>query len=339
MPATWSGGAVSSSAGISVFNAGTIKVTGIYIDCGNTLTINLTNCTTGINMGANVFPAKTKSKAGGTLTSVASNPFVLLTKQTAPDGSGTITVIPAAAYTNTIDQNYMFTYTADIGGLYDGEIDIAIPAGWNVGAAASSIGAAAIVGGVIKVTGIFLDGGSLFTIYMTNTTTGNNPGANIFPVSTKSKIIGALTPMEISPVISLIGRNNGNSTLSFLFPVGGENLTGGTYYYLQWKRNIGLVAGPFRLEYSTDGGNTWITINTSPIAGVTRFAWLIPNINALHCKIRISNYLTGRVYCESNYFSISSGSGRAQNYPNPFNPTTKIKFTLEKSSFTSLKNI
>ena len=121
-------------------------------------------------------------------------------------------------------------------------------------------------------------------------------------------------------------------------PNGGENLSGGKYQYITWTR-AGIVPGAFLLEYSSDGGRTWNKINNSPIAGVMRYNWLVPQIQSTHCLVRISNYLSHREYDRSNSeFTINTTAvTEAKNFPNPFNPTTKIVFGLEKSSFTSLK--
>lgn len=130
---------------------------------------------------------------------------------------------------------------------------------------------------------------------------------------------------------------NNRGRLIILTPNGGEQLAGGSYYYITWKKVNGLVPGSFALEYTTDGGVTWNRINTAPIAGVMRYSWQVPKINSTKCKVRIINYLSRIVYDMSDgYFSIVSSTA-AMNYPNPFNPSTKICFTIDGDNVTSLK--
>jgi len=134
-----------------------------------------------------------------------------------------------------------------------------------------------------------------------------------------------------SPIVSNRGR------LIITAPNGGEKFIGGTYRYIEWKKINGQVAGPFRLEYTTNEGSTWNRIVTPPIAGINRYSWHVPEINAPHCKVRILNYYTGVVYDVSdNCFSIQQQASAA-NFPNPFNPSTKICFTLEKAGLATLK--
>jgi len=142
---------------------------------------------------------------------------------------------------------------------------------------------------------------------------------------------------DISNETFTLYANNNNGDLLVVTPNGGENLNGGTRYYITWRRVGGIVSGALGLEYSTDGGKKWNKINSTPIAGVVRYSWSVPEINSTHCLVRIVNHLSRREYDRSdNEFSITS-SVRAANYPNPFNSATKIVFGLEKSEFVSLK--
>jgi len=127
-----------------------------------------------------------------------------------------------------------------------------------------------------------------------------------------------------------------NGQITLTTPNGGETYTGGSYNYISWRRT-GLVPGSQSLELSTDGGSTWNKISSVPIAGVMRYSWLAPKINANKCLVRICNAITGKEYDRSNsYFSIVTPT-LIKNYPNPFNPTTKISFSLEKQGYTTLR--
>ena len=127
-----------------------------------------------------------------------------------------------------------------------------------------------------------------------------------------------------------------NGQITLTTPNGGETYTGGSYNYISWRRT-GLVPGSQSLELSTDGGSTWNKISSVPIAGVMRYSWLAPKINANKCLVRICNAITGKEYDRSNsYFSIVTPT-LLKNYPNPFNPTTRISFSLERNAYTTLR--
>ena len=253
------------------------------------------------------------------------------------DGSGEMTINPNSAYINTAVPAFDLTYSVATGGITNGEIEIIIPQGWVIGSVSSSQGNAAIINGIIRITNITIDGGSKLFITLSNTTTGSTPGANLFYVSEKSTAAGSLLPLTSNPSVylNLLQSNNGYYTLTY--PVGGENLKAGTYKYIEWKR-VGIIMGGLLLEYSTDNGKTWTAINTAPVAGISRYAWLVPNCNSNNCRIRLSNFLTRKVYTETaNTFSILTSSCQVRSYPNPFNPVTKISFPVEKGEIVSLK--
>lgn len=252
------------------------------------------------------------------------------------DGSGTMTIAPNSSYVTFSSLNYVLTFTASTGGLFNGQIDIAIPGGWSIESVTSSNGTAAIVDGVIRITGVTLNGGSQLFINLNNTTNGNSPGENIFAARVKTTAGGILTPLVSSPSVYLNSISN-NGSITITSPSGGERLKAGTLQYITWERR-GIVMGSFLLEYSIDNGKTWIRINRSPIAGVARYSWLVPDVNSDNCLIRISNYLTKKpLYIIKRAFSIYTEGREAGNYPNPFNPSTKISFYNANKEFVTLK--
>lgn len=127
-----------------------------------------------------------------------------------------------------------------------------------------------------------------------------------------------------------------NKKYTITSPNGGETLIPGKYATISWSRQ-GIIPGALVLEYSIDGGLNWTRINNAPIAGLMKYSWLVPQINSTNCLIRIGNYLTNKEYDRSDrVFSIMSTTN-VSNFPNPFNPSTKIVFSLQQKTMTSLR--
>jgi len=119
-------------------------------------------------------------------------------------------------------------------------------------------------------------------------------------------------------------------TYSITSPDGGEVLKGGNYTYVTWSRK-GIVPGSILLEYSTDCGKTWSSINKIPLAGVLRYSWLVPKTNSPECMVRMINSVSKQEYCRSGKFTIASTTGIIVLHPNPFNPTTTISYQVPES--------
>ena len=107
----------------------------------------------------------------------------------------------------------------------------------------------------------------------------------------------------INPVI-----NPNNGRLIITDPNGGEKLAGGSFYYIKWIRYGGGVSGQIALEYSSDGGQIWNKITTTPLTPILmRYYWQVPKINSNNCLVRIVNNLSRREYDRSdNLFTIVS---------------------------------
>ncbi len=101
-------------------------------------------------------------------------------------------------------------------------------------------------------------------------------------------------------------------TVQVISPEGGEILTGNSIYYITWEASddVGIVT-PEVISFSTDGGASYNVIGTCD-AGLTSYAWTVPNITTTQGKIKVSvadtSYNLG--YGESDgLFSISRVAG------------------------------
>jgi hypothetical protein len=152
------------------------------------------------------------------------------------------------------------------------------------------------------------------------------------------RAVNSLQTSANSDVLSaFVSLPTASGKYALTIPQGNEVWTADSYKYIQWKITGGVVFGTSKLELSTNSGATWTKITSSPIAGLMRYSWKVPNISSSHCKIRIANYITGSVYSSTPEFTIIPVSSAAKNYPNPFNPSTKISFSIGNSSNVSLK--
>ncbi|MFM7105584.1 MAG: hypothetical protein ACKOW8_08675, partial [Flavobacteriales bacterium] len=80
------------------------------------------------------------------------------------------------------------------------------------------------------------------------------------------------------------------------YPNGGESFATGTIQYIEWEHE-GLET--VLLEYSTDNGDTWIVIGTSP-ANDQYMNWFTPATAAGNCRIRVSDVDNGSFYYDES---------------------------------------
>ncbi len=70
------------------------------------------------------------------------------------------------------------------------------------------------------------------------------------------------------------------------YPQGGETLLSGTVENITWES---ADIDNAKLEYSTDNGNTWITIIANISANIGTYAWLVPQVNSAQCIVKVSS--------------------------------------------------
>src|SRR6185295_7439864 len=102
-------------------------------------------------------------------------------------------------------------------------------------------------------------------------------------------------------------------------PNGGENWQGCSSQTITWNR--GGTINNAKIEYSLDGGTTWITIVASYNAGggtSCSYVWgTVPNTPSTNCKIRITDVSVPTATDVSNFpFTISQNTAIIVNTPN-----------------------
>ena len=83
-------------------------------------------------------------------------------------------------------------------------------------------------------------------------------------------------------------------------PFGGENLIPGNTEYVQWDADPNNTSS-FKVEYSLDGGNSWLMIAPAVEADQRCVNWTLPNVDVDNAVVRVSKNGEA-VYGESNMF-------------------------------------
>ena len=184
-PVGWSAPSTTgSAAGYTTASTGTVgvsgqrlTVTGVTLNAGATMTITYGSTASGgpgatasAATGAVSWAALARGTAAGTLAALGASPSIT---QYAANGSGTMIVAPTQLLQGTAT-TLTFTYTTATGGMSNGAVTIAIPAGWTApnttagtaGYTTASTGTVAWNGGtrILTVSGVSRTAGQTLTI-------------------------------------------------------------------------------------------------------------------------------------------------------------------------------
>ncbi|MCK6615110.1 MAG: hypothetical protein L6Q47_12800, partial [Ignavibacteriaceae bacterium] len=110
------------------------------------------------------------------------------------------------------------------------------------------------------------------------------------------------SPEDLSDAVFSIAPD---PAVEVLYPDGGETFLSGSVQNILWSSsNLDNV----KIEFTTNNGSSWTVIAaTTPSTGT--YAWTVPNVNSLLCKVRISDPSDGEP------FDISNGSFTISNVP------------------------
>ena len=178
-PISWEGaGCTASSAGIVGTSGQTIRVSGLNLAAGATVSLtygatSAGSCSAGDGAaassaaGAPVWQGAVALAPGSSAADIPGSPAIDVD---APDGSGTLTLpataVPPGSSANTVS----FTYSAALGGLNGGTVSVTVPPGWSQpslagpGCATASSGTVATSGAAIVVSGLTLGANKSLTI-------------------------------------------------------------------------------------------------------------------------------------------------------------------------------
>jgi hypothetical protein len=240
VPAGWSApstvvnanGYTTSTAGTVTTAGQTITVSALTLAGGGTATVTYgskagggAGATATAVTGAQTWQGQERSTAAGVLTNLGASPSITIN---AANGTGTMTVLPANAGNVSTGNTLTFTYTAAAGGLANGAVTVAAPAGWSApsttptdpGYTTASTGTVSAAGQTITVTGVTLAGAATMTIVYGNTggggpgaTAGAIAGANSFQTQERSTSGGALTNVAASPSVNVYAAD-GSGTMT-----------------------------------------------------------------------------------------------------------------------------
>jgi hypothetical protein len=226
------GGYATSDTGTLTTGGRTIRVSALTLGAGDTATITYgatggggPGATATATTGTQIWQSQERSTAAGVLTNLGSLPSIAVD---AADGTGTMTVPPTNAGNGSTGNTLTFTYTAAAGGMVDGTVTVAAPAGWSPpsttgtdpGYATASTGTVSTSAQTITVDGVTLAGGATMTVVY-GATSGGGPGAtasttagaNSFQTQQQSTVGGVLTAVGASPSVNVYAAD-GSGTMT-----------------------------------------------------------------------------------------------------------------------------
>lgn len=130
-------------------------------------------------------------------------------------------------------------------------------------------------------------------------------------------------------------------------PVGGEELNGGEIIIIEWHVTIAHTQDNWDLQYSTDGGLSWIDIVLDLPNSQLAYAWTVPDVMTIQAQVRVIMDNVGTNYTDvSDVFTIGSTitaldenllNNKVSIFPNPFSISTTFQVQLDYPADIALK--
>jgi hypothetical protein len=139
-----------------------------------------------------------------------------------------------------------------------------------------------------------------------------NPASTTYTVNVKGTAV-ASGPQEYFVVYDIIPVET-----KIVYPIGNETMVPGETETIQWE-SYGDPANTFLVEYSTNNGGSWTTINAAVAANVRRLDWTVPAVQSTQVLIRVTRNGTGYVSTSSSFTilgmpSVSLSSTQCEGY-------------------------
>ena len=117
----------------------------------------------------------------------------------------------------------------------------------------------------------------------------SSPTAGTYSVKVRGTAVTQSPPQAYYVVYDIIPVDT-----KITFPYGGERLVPGESVTLQWE-SYGNPANTFTLEYSTDNGSNWTTINNAVAADQRQLTWTVPSTVTEQALVRVTRNSTALV--------------------------------------------
>jgi hypothetical protein len=122
----------------------------------------------------------------------------------------------------------------------------------------------------------------------------NNPANGTFTANVKGTAVPS-GPQEYFVVYDIIPVET-----KIVYPIGNETLVPGETETIQWE-SYGNPSNTFLVEYSTNNGGSWTTINAAVPGNVRRLDWTVPAVQSTQALIRVARNGTGHISTSSAF--------------------------------------
>ncbi|HEV2642418.1 MAG TPA: hypothetical protein VGT98_06915, partial [Candidatus Elarobacter sp.] len=205
----------------------TITIIGLTLPSGSVVTI-VYGSTAGGGPGAKPRPAasavwrfREQSSGTGNLSEVAASPVIHVLP---PDGSGEVSTKTATVVNGATGRTIGFDYMAGAGGLHDGRLQVAIPAGWSppttdstgAGYVTASRGQVAVDGRSVVISQLRLQGGDhVLFAYRKARAPSTAVGYQQWVFKEQSGANGTLRPLASLPSIQVLAPNGAGTVYGY----------------------------------------------------------------------------------------------------------------------------
>lgn len=122
----------------------------------------------------------------------------------------------------------------------------------------------------------------------------NNPSNTSYTVNVKGNAV-ALGPQEYFLVYDFVPVET-----KITYPLGNETLVPGETETIQWE-SYGDPANSFLIEYSTNNGTSWTTIDAAVAANLRRLDWVVPDVQSSQVLMKVTKNGTAQVSTSSPF--------------------------------------